>query len=75
MQFQGEITKYRADIGYGVIVAEDGRKFRFTRSDIVNSTSDLVGVSVDFVVEASRPKQIIVLEGSPWSVFSARADV
>jgi len=75
MQFQGEITKYRADIGYGVIVAEDGRKYRFTKSDIVNSGSDLVGVSVDFVVEASRPKQIILLEGSPWTVFSARTDI
>ncbi|MGD9785323.1 MAG: hypothetical protein AB7E80_06735 [Hyphomicrobiaceae bacterium] len=69
MQIQGEITKFRADIGVGVIRAENGRKYRFTPSDIVNVRPDLVGASVDFIAEASRPREIIVLKGSPFAVF------
>ncbi|MCB1520592.1 MAG: hypothetical protein KDJ37_08450 [Hyphomicrobiaceae bacterium] len=69
MQIQGEITKFRDDIGFGVIVADNGRKYRFTKSDVVNSDLELVGSTVDFVVEASRPTKIILLQGSPWTVF------
>ena len=69
MQIQGEITKFRNDIGFGVIVADNGRKYRFTESEVINSTSSLVGLSVDFVVVASRPTDIILLNGSPWTVF------
>lgn len=69
MQVHGEITKFRADIGFGVITGEDGRKYRFTPSELVNAKGDLVGNTVDFVVVANRPRQIIVLSGSPWSVF------
>ena len=52
-----------------VIVADNGRKYRFTKSDVVNSDLELVGSTVDFVVEASRPTKIILLQGSPWTVF------
>lgn len=69
MQIQGEITKFRDDIGFGVIRADDGRKYRFTKSDVMNSDGSLVGITVDFVVVASRPTDIILLDGSPWTVF------
>jgi hypothetical protein len=69
MQIQGEITKFRNDIGFGVIVADNGRKYRFTESEVINSASGLVGLSVDFVVVANRPTDIILLNGSPWTVF------
>jgi hypothetical protein len=70
MQIQGEITKFRSDIGAGVIVSESGRKYRFTKTEVINSGSDLVGATVDFFVVANRPTEIIVMQGSPWSVFA-----
>ncbi len=69
MQVHGEITKFRADIGFGVITSEDGRKYRFTKSELVNTEADLIGNAVDFLVVANRPTKIIVLDGSPWTVF------
>ncbi|MFV0368214.1 MAG: hypothetical protein ACK5KM_07125 [Hyphomicrobiaceae bacterium] len=69
MQIQGEITKFHDDINVGIITANDGRKFRFTKSNVINSNGRLVGLSVDFVVVASRPTDIILLNGSPWTVF------
>ena len=71
MQLQGEITKFRDDIDFGVIRADDGRKYRFTKSDVINSNGSFVGLTVDFVVVASRPTDIIVLNGSPWTVFGS----
>jgi hypothetical protein len=65
----GEITKFHDDIGIGVIEAENGRKYRFTKSDIVSSARRLVGEGVDFIVDASRPRQIVMLSGSPWTAF------
>jgi hypothetical protein len=65
----GQITKYRDDIDCGVIEAENGRKFRFVKSQIVNAAEGLVGHSVDFLVVANRPTEIIMMTGSPWTVF------
>jgi len=65
----GEITKFHDDIGIGVIEAENGRSYRFTKSDIVSSARRLVGEGVDFIVDASRPRQIVMLSGSPWTAF------
>jgi hypothetical protein len=65
----GEITKFQDDIGVGVIAAEDGCKYRFTRSDIVSTVQQLIGEGVDFIVEAKRPRQIVMLSGSPWAAF------
>jgi hypothetical protein len=67
----GQITKYRDDIDFGVIEAENGRKFRFVKSQIVNAGEGLVGHSVDFVLVASRPTEIIMMTGSPWTVFGS----
>ena len=65
----GEITKFHEDLGIGVIEAENGRKYRFTKSDIVSSVRQLIGEGVDFVVDASRPRQIVMLSASPWTAF------
>jgi hypothetical protein len=67
---QGQITKFHEGIGFGVISAADGRKYRFAQSDIRNPNGGLVGLDVDFLVESRSPKDIILLHGSPWSVFA-----
>lgn len=65
----GHITKFRDDIGFGVIRSEDGRSWRFSRSQVQNPNGKLVGYEVDFLVESSRPKDIILMHGSPWTAF------
>jgi len=70
----GQITKFRADIGIGVIVGEDGRKYRFAKAELVNRDGRLVGQGVDFLVDARRPRQIIVMSGSPWAAFGGIVD-
>ncbi|HMN38012.1 MAG TPA: hypothetical protein PKD49_09960 [Hyphomicrobium sp.] len=67
----GQIKSFHRDIGVGIIDAEDGRKYRFMRRDIVNQRAQLAGVEVDFDLDGRSPRQIIVLAGSPWSVFAA----
>lgn len=67
----GQITKFRHEIGTGVIRAEDGRRYRFASAEIINADRDLVGHGVDFVLSERRPKQIIVLAGSPWTAFGS----
>lgn len=70
---QGHITKFHERIGFGVISAADGRKYRFAKSDIQNPNGGLVGLDVDFVVESHSPspRDIILLHGSPWTVFGS----
>ena len=65
----GQITKYRDDIGYGVIETGDGRRYRFSKHQIKNSAEALIGQDVDFVLVASRPTDIIMMTGSPWTAF------
>ncbi|RTL64985.1 MAG: hypothetical protein EKK41_20895 [Hyphomicrobiales bacterium] len=65
----GKITKFRPDLGYGVISAENGRKYRFAKGQILNSADPLIGEGVDFELVASRPAQIIMMAGSPWTAF------
>jgi hypothetical protein len=69
----GQITKYQEDIGIGVIEAEDGRKYRFTRAEVVNAADRLVGEGVDFLVDARRPRQIIMMSGSLWDALGGLA--
>jgi hypothetical protein len=66
----GQITSFSEGVGYGVIKAEDGSKYRFAKNDVVNLDERLIGHSVDFVVAARRPKDIIVMAGTAWSVFA-----
>jgi hypothetical protein len=66
---QGEITKYRDDLGFGVIRAADGRRYRFARAQIRSSAKCLVGQEVDFVLRIRQPTDIIITSGSPWHAF------
>lgn len=66
---QGQITKFQESIGFGVISTDDGRKYRFSKSDIRNPNGRLLGLEVDFLVESHSPRDIILLHGSPWTVF------
>lgn len=67
----GRIVKFRRDIGIGIIRSEDGRAFRFIRSSIVNNRSRLVGTEVDFLISDRNPREILILEGTPWTVFGS----
>lgn len=69
----GQIESFRRDIGAGVIRCEDGRKVRFQRNHLVNARETIVGEEVDFVLDGRTPREIIVLAGSPWSVFAGAA--
>lgn len=70
----GQITKFRDDIGFGVIIGEDGRKYRFAKTELVNRDGRLVGRGVDFLVDARRPRQIIMMSGSAWTAFGGIVD-
>jgi cold shock CspA family protein len=65
----GKITKFRSDMGVGVIEADNGRKYRFSHSQIRNGAPELIGQNVDFLLVASRPTDIIMMCGSPWTAF------
>jgi hypothetical protein len=65
----GHITKFREDIGVGVIASDNGRKYRFVKDALISGTKPLVGEEVDFLMIASRPSQIIMMSGSPWRAF------
>lgn len=67
----GRIVKFRDDIGVGVIHAESGDAFRFTTGDLVNRASHLVGTEVDFLISERKPREILLMKGSPWSVFGS----
>lgn len=65
----GEIKKFRGDLGVGVIVAENGRSYRFEQKAILNSPHDLEGQEVHFELGELQARQIVVLAGSPWAAF------
>jgi hypothetical protein len=44
----GRITKFNEGIGFGVIEADEGGKYRFAKSEIKNLNGHLVGHTVDF---------------------------
>lgn len=69
----GEITKYREDLGFGIIATNDGRRYRFARKQVISAAADLVGQEVDFVIAANQPAEIIVVSGSPWAAFGGIA--
>jgi cold shock CspA family protein len=70
-QMYGEIKKFRADLGVGVIRAEDGRAYRFEGSAIRNRFDNLEGQEVHFQLGELKARDIIVLAGSPWSAFGS----
>ena len=71
----GRISKFRDDIGVGVIVTDDGRKFRFAQADVLNRNDAILGQDVDFIPVGHRPTDIILMTGSPWTAFGAIARI
>lgn len=69
----GQIIKFSDKVGYGVIKAEDGSKYRFAKSEVLNLNGRLVGHTVDFLVAKRRPKDIILMTGTPWTAFGGKA--
>ena len=65
----GRITKFHPHLGVGIIQADNGRKYRFGKSDIKNSVAGLVGQDVDFILISSRPREIFMMSGTPWTAF------
>ena len=65
----GRITKFSEEVGFGVIEAENGAKYRFAKTEVKNLNGHLVGHTVDFLVAARRPKDIFLMTGTPWSAF------
>ena len=65
----GQITKFRDDLGVGVIAAENGRRYRFAKHALVSAARPLVGQDVDFVIVASQPSEIIMMSASPFTAF------
>ena len=57
------------EVGFGVIEAENGAKYRFAKDEVVNLNGKLVGHSVDFLVSARRGKEIFLMTGTPWTAF------
>ncbi len=70
---QGQIIRFHEHLGQGVIATEDGRRYRFEKGEIQNPNGKLVGHDVDFLVESRRPKDIILLHGSPWQAFGSKS--
>jgi len=66
----GKITKFRPDLGFGVISAENGRKYRFAKSAIISAGDPLIGQGVDFELDASRAAHIVMMAGNPWTAFA-----
>lgn len=69
----GAITKYRSDLGIGIITADDGRKFRFQSASVLNRREHLEGEDVYFDAASVKASEIIVLAGSPWIAFGGLA--
>ena len=65
----GRIVKFRKDLGIGIIRSENGQAFRFADKEIVNKTGGLMGVDVDFIVAERKPREIFLMQGSPWTAF------
>ena len=65
----GRITKFSEEVGFGVIEADNGAKYRFAKTEVKNLNGHLVGHAVDFLVAARRPKDIFLMTGTPWTAF------
>lgn len=66
----GQIIKYNTKLGFGVIQSDDGDRFRFAKSAIQNPNGRLVGYGADFLVDARQPKEIVLMQGTPWTAFA-----
>lgn len=66
----GQITKFHSTLGYGIIETDDGAKFRFARASVKNPNGKLIGYDVDFLVSQRKATDIILMHGTPWTVFA-----
>ncbi len=66
----GTITKFDDKTGRGVIETEAGQRYRFAKSEVQNPNGKLVGYGADFLVDIRQPKEIVLMHGSPWTVFA-----
>ena len=66
----GQIIKYNTRLGFGVIQSDDGDRFRFAKSAIQNPNGKLVGYGADFLVDTRQPKEIVMMQGTPWTAFA-----
>lgn len=66
---QGEIVKFHERLGFGVIRAENGERFRFAKSQVKNPNGKLVGYTVDFLLDTRSPRDIFLMQGTPWTAF------
>jgi cold shock CspA family protein len=72
-EMQGQIIKFAEDLGFGVIEAEDGERYRFAKTDVKNLNGKLVGHEVDFLIQSRRSKDVFLLQGTPWTAFGPQA--
>jgi hypothetical protein len=67
----GAITKFRPDLGVGIIRGENGRRYRFSEGALRNGLACLEGEDVDFELTGLKARDIVVLAGSPWTALGA----
>jgi hypothetical protein len=65
----GRVTRFYVHLGVGIIAADDGRKFRFTATELTNREAAVDGEEVDFLVRSGRPVEIVPLSANPWTAF------
>lgn len=58
-------------LGAGTISAEDGNRYKFEETDIQNlddiTIEQITGLSVDFIIEDSKAKEVFILNNEPVS--------
>ncbi|MFM1813376.1 MAG: hypothetical protein RLZ98_71 [Pseudomonadota bacterium] len=68
---QGRIVKFREDLEIGVIHTDTGEAFRFASREVVNAKGKLIGSDVDFLLSERRPREIYLMQGTPWEAFAS----
>lgn len=67
---RGEIISHDGATGTGLISGDDGLRYEFTDADIQSGTA-AVGLRVDFVADAGRAAQIMVLAAAPQTAMAS----
>jgi hypothetical protein len=65
----GTIIKFNDQTGSGVIETEAGQRYRFAKSEVRNPNGKLIGYGADFLVDTRQPKDIVLMQGTAWTVF------
>ena len=67
----GYIKKFDDKTGCGVIETDAGERFRFSKSEVRNPNGKLVGYAADFLIDTRKPKEIVLMQGTAWTVFGS----